>query len=297
MKTRSFKFIIGWQLMAIICLLLINSFSVFAVELVHQQVFPLQGKHSMEVDWWLPDGTPKALVYLQHRFMGSSENLMALGKDIAEHGFVVLMPTINVAFGNKILAQKVADTLNQQQFLLPHQLAIPDDWVLIGHSAGGLNVLFIADTLAKMGNKQLKEVINLDGVDLNNKMSRLISNINVANYPVNFMLSNPSMCNAHNNAVKAIKNSSFSKGRVVQLTNGSSHLDPEGNDDSRMMQSLCHKPSIENTHWYHQLTLAWISEAIGEQSFPSSDDIIKQIIASENGKELHFEISGTSLQK
>ncbi|RLV59556.1 hypothetical protein D5018_11415 [Parashewanella curva] len=288
MKTRSFKSITCRQFFSIILLFALNSTSAFASELVHQDSFSLQDHHSIKVDWWLPDGLPKGLVYLQHRFMGSSANLKSLGKKIADNGFIVMMPTLNVALGNPKLAQEIATTLNQQQFVIPHHLSIPSQWALVGHSAGGLNVLFIGDDLVSLGNEQLKVVINLDGVDVNNKMSSLISEIDGIGVPVESILSNPSMCNENNNAISALRDSRLKAGRVIQLTISSSHLDPEGTDDNHMMFMLCHKPTSENTLHYHQLTLAWLNEAFGYQVSPNSDLVIKQTVASGHGKELHL---------
>ncbi len=259
--------------------------SAIASEFFKNQSFPLINKQSINVDWWIPDVTAKGLVYLQHRFMGKASDLKSLGKKLADSGYIVFMPTVNVVMGNQSLAINLAKTLDQEGFNIPNDLSIPQRWVFIGHSAGALHVLFISATLVSMGNKQLQGVITLDGVDSAGKISPLLSSLHKAEVPIYAILSNSSHCNANNNILKAINIDPNSVQKVVQLTNQSSHLDPEGTDDnSVMMQILCHKSKPENTDWYHRLTIAWVNEVMIGAASPSSDELIQSLIDSGNGK-------------
>lgn len=161
-------------------------------------------------DWYLPtqaDGTVQAngVVWLQHGFLADKAYYSALATTLAQQtNSIVVAPTLSsfpslrcpgcTLYGVP-LQQGAASMFTGQRAALTISAnaagfsgALPEDFVLAGHSAGGgwsVSVGgYYVDSLAPNDTNHLLGVLMYDGVNMNDTLPQAISSLNTRDVPV-----------------------------------------------------------------------------------------------------------------
>lgn len=158
-------------------------------------VLPDSGK-TVRADWYFPDevGENTRLIYLQHGFMATGPMYSYTAAYLAETtNSIVVAPSMSSnAFdpqaswlGGDALQQDVADLFRGDRPELAASAAeagytgeLPKEFVLVGHSAGATLVMGAAEKMDDESVADLKGVVLLDGVDLDNAVPDGLARIN-----------------------------------------------------------------------------------------------------------------------
>lgn len=122
------------------------------------------GGTSYNVDWYLPNGTASALMTLQHGFSRGCGNLRSTSKAIAEKGVMVLCLNADMSGGNPGLGAALGDTLAARALTPPLGKALPQNYIVGGHSAGGHFASAVGARLAAVGYPNFKGAVLFDAV-------------------------------------------------------------------------------------------------------------------------------------
>jgi alpha-beta hydrolase superfamily lysophospholipase len=162
------------------------------------------GTRSVNAGWYFPnqDQPPAGVVYLQHGFLDNSANLSALAVHVAQTtNSIVVTPDISSNFfasdgwwlNSTETAQSVADlfTGNREELTASasqaagHDVSLPQQFVLAGHSAGGgLAVKAASDLVSGGASRGLAGVLMYDGVDFTSQMPQALAKLDGTNIPV-----------------------------------------------------------------------------------------------------------------
>lgn len=249
-------------------------------------------------DWYLPAGTPRGLVWLQHGFARSSAQLSELATDYADHGYLVFAPALpffdlsgctlqNLGANTGFLAH-VAElfvTADDPAAALSTSLAmaarsagraiptLPTDLVFVGHSAGAEAVAYVADrlrTTAPHTWARLHGIVLLDPVKsfLGDNTDRALAGIDTTTLPTLTISAPPSVCNnlgAGTSAVQAHLHRPFVG---VRLPRGA-HTDAEGASSDLLGKTLCGHPDPINVATLHTLALGWTDDFLRSTVTPA----------------------------
>jgi hypothetical protein len=240
-------------------------------------------------DWYFPSGTPTGLVWIQHGFSESKNDLEALAQHLAGQGALVMATTLPTAdmFGctvenvgnNTGYLNNVADVFgtkdnpndklgksftNAKNAAGRSSLTMPTKMVFIGHSVGGEAVSYIANRLRTnhpSAWSQLKGVVLEDpvpsfiGSNLANGLNGLKSSTQV---PIYLTASPDSSCNNDgagiDTAIGILNNRPF-HGALV--TTGR-HTDVLGSSASGLATLGCGTPDAPDTAAVFGLTAGWV---------------------------------------
>ncbi|MGX1810536.1 alpha/beta hydrolase [Nocardia sp. NPDC055321] len=244
------------------------------------------GVLEQDTAWYLPDGEPTGLIWLQHGFARTNANVAALATAFADAGYLVFAPSLpfmnftgctlqnlgdNTAFLRNVtalfggagdatgpLAASLADAARRAQRPAP---ALPTDLVFIGHSAGAEAVLFVADLLRALHPETwtaLRGLVLLDPVRsfIGDNIDRALTSLDATRLPVLSISAPPSACNSLGLGTLAVRTRLHRPFVGVELQAGA-HTDAEGDSSDLLGELLCGTPSAVNATAVRTLALAW----------------------------------------
>ncbi|MFI6043826.1 alpha/beta hydrolase [Nocardia sp. NPDC051321] len=241
------------------------------------------------VDWHLPVGEPKGLVWLQHGFARSNANIAGLAAAYAEAGYLVFAPSLpfidlagctlqnltgNTAFLGAIAALLAsADRPNNplaQSFSAATGsagrpgLRLPAQYVFVGHSAGAEAVEYVAHRLhtdAPDGWARLRGLVLLDPVKsfVGDNTDRALADLDTTPLPILTISGPPSLCNAFGGGTGAVQ-STLHRAYVGIRINTGVHTDAEGPDVDTMGRLLCGTPESVNITTLRSLAIGWTGD-------------------------------------
>ena len=146
---------------------------------------PIGAGRSVQADWYFPERIDEAtrFVYLQHGFLASGPMYSYTAADLAERtNSIVVAPSLSSNFfapdaawvGGSTMQRAVAELFVGERTALSESVraaagadvALSDDFILVGHSAGGTLVVSAAGRLVGTDAfENLRGVVMLDGVE------------------------------------------------------------------------------------------------------------------------------------
>lgn len=226
------------------------------------------GGSDYDVDWFLPNGEAAALVTVQHGFGRRCSNVRGTGQSIMARGLMALCVNASMAGGNPALAEALAATL-VSGISAPGGRALPEKFIVGGHSAGGLFAARLGWKLAAMAPERLFGAVLFDPVAASGFTDNLMVVSAVGQRPVLAITANPGGCNARNNAYPALRQvqrDAVAAGRDgfvgLQLTDHSTHVDVEGGDTDLLAIVACGqgRPQAANVDILRTLAAQWASD-------------------------------------
>lgn len=215
------------------------------------------------VEWYVPAGTPLALMTVQHGFARECANVRGTGLAMADRGLLGLCVNANMAGGNPALAEALATTLLGGA--TAPGVGQPQRFVVGGHSAGGHFASRLGWALAQQAPARLAGAVLFDPVAANDSFTGNVLAIAAAGQrPVLAVNANPGSCNAQNNADPALRAVAAAGGDGfvgLQLIDRSSHVDVEGRDSNLLGVLPCGRPLRANTDALRTLAGAWAADA------------------------------------
>lgn len=225
---------------------------------------------SHSADWYLPDGTATALLVLNHGFSRGCGNLRGTSKAIAEKGVMVLCVNGDMTAGNPALAGALGDLMTARALTPPAGKALPQRYLVGGHSAGGHFASALGARIDANGYADLAGAILFDPVASEGFTANLEAISDGGARPVLAVTARPSVTNLFNNAHGALVG--LANGYVgLQLvwtkyvlgspTGGSCHVDVEGEntDIIGVAGALC-SPSATQTARLRDFGSAWAAD-------------------------------------
>lgn len=210
---------------------------------------------SYRAHWAWPTPKADALVILAHGFARGCANLHGTMRHWADAGLAVLCIDAVMARGNPPLADALARRLDTLRG--PDGRALPVRVVAAGHSAGGVFAVTLAATLGETAAERLAGTLLVDPVATDTFDADL--GRAAASRPVLALLAPPHGCNAQGNALPALRRvEREAQGRlVVQLVEGATHLDLEGEDSGALAEAACGRPQPARTAALREATARW----------------------------------------
>jgi alpha-beta hydrolase superfamily lysophospholipase len=225
---------------------------------------------SHEVEWALPDGPARGLVLLEHGYSRQCANLRGTMRALLAEGLMVLCVNVKMPAGRPALADAVAARL-AGGLQAPGGRAVPDRIVVAGHSAGAAFALRVGSTLALRAPRRLAGALLLDPVATPDFGPDLLRLADGGARPVRVVSANASGCNAHHSAYPALR---LLRAQVLraggdgflglQLTEGSTHLDAEGEDSDALARLACggEAPRAANVQALRWLAARWALDLV-----------------------------------
>jgi hypothetical protein len=234
---------------------------------------------TVPADWYFPTGgtaPPTGLIYLNHGFFRSNDNVAALATTLAqETNSIVVAPTTSSNFvdcdgcwvNGEPMQRAVADlfvgerkALNASATAAGYDGTLPEDFVLAGHSAGGNLATAAAGYTVDNGSvAYLKAVILFDAVDNNGAMETALAKL-PDDVPVLQIASPCSICNAFGSGTKALVAARPGQFVGVMMKDGT-HLDAEGSNTDILAELACGIPRPRNVDAVPNIAAGWIVDA------------------------------------
>ncbi len=165
-------------------------------------VVPVAGGRRVEANWYFPDSAsdPVGLIYLQHGFGASAPMYGYTAAALAERtNSIVVAPSLTSNFflrdaawlGGTPMQVAVADLFVGDRAALTasaraavgHDIVLPTQVVLVGHSMGGALVMGAAREMVTNGSvRDLAGVVLLDAVDVNDAVASGLEQLSGVNY-------------------------------------------------------------------------------------------------------------------
>ena len=236
---------------------------------------------TVPADWYFPHEAqpPIGLIYLQHGFFRSNANVSALAVQLAARtDSVVVAPTISSNpftpngywINGTPMQQAIAALFTGNRSALNasaaaaagYPVALPQSFVLAGHSAGGNLVTGVAAFLAQNGAiSGLRAVILFDPVDYDGDMQAALAELAGANFrPVLTISSPPCLCNFFGSGTNALVDARPGQFVGVGLAGGT-HVDVEGASTDILAELVCGFPLPVNVAAVESLATGWITDA------------------------------------
>jgi YVTN family beta-propeller protein len=232
--------------------------------------------YAVMATWYFPnhDEPPTGLVYLQHGFYRTSDNVSALAQQLADRtNSIVVTPDISSNYfdpyniwGSPIERAVASMFLGDRSELTAsaaaaagHAIRLPEQFVLAGHSAGGTLVSATAGYIADSGAiDTLKAVILFDTVDSYDARIGLAKLTGANARPVYLIAAQPCACNYGGRHAYNIINSPPSEFVAIML-DGGGHLDAEGASTNWYAEWFCGGTSATNAAAVQSITTSWIN--------------------------------------
>ncbi|MEU7143249.1 alpha/beta hydrolase [Nocardia sp. NPDC046473] len=242
-------------------------------------------------DWYLPAGTPRGLLWLQHGFARTDANVAALAEDFAAAGYLVFAPSLpfidisgctlqnlgdNTGFLNNVadlfgtatdptapLARSLARAADSARRT---DLRIPDQLVFIGHSAGAEAIEYVAHRLHTdyPGTwPSLRGLVLLDPVKsfLGNNTERALADLDTTALPILTISAPPSLCNSLGSGTAAVQQLLHRSYVGIRIGSGV-HTDAEGPSGDLMGDLLCGTPESVNISTLRTLAIGWAGDFV-----------------------------------
>ncbi|ROZ98971.1 alpha/beta hydrolase [Gordonia sp. OPL2] len=246
---------------------------------------------SVPVRWYIPTGNPTGLIWLQHGFARTADNLRVLASSYADSGLLVAATSLDsvsvsgcgVAFNatdNTDFIRSLALTFAQGH--RPHSAVeqslsaaarvsgrpaprVPDSLVFSGHSAGGEFALTAADAV-RTGDPsdypRLRGLMLFDPVNsfLGNNFHNSARDLGKAGLPIRVIASQPSLSNTFGQGVRWIERTTRQDFLGVALTTGI-HIDVEGDSTDLIgIASEFAAPRSRNGRVLRRLAAHWTAD-------------------------------------
>ncbi|MCX4096852.1 alpha/beta hydrolase [Nocardia sp. alder85J] len=240
-------------------------------------------------DWYLPDGVPRGLVWVQHGFARADGNVAALAETLASAGYLVFTPSLpffdpagctlqnlgdNTPFLDQVarlfgtaddpygpLATALAAAAAQAGRPAP---ALPQRMVFIGHSAGAEAAEYVAHHLhtdypARW--PDLAGLILLDPVKsfLGNNTDVALTDLDRTPLPILTVAGPPSPCNNFGTGTTAVQTLLHRDFVGVRLPTGV-HTDAEGASSDALGELICGTPQSANVSILQHLATDWTAD-------------------------------------
>ncbi|MQY26112.1 alpha/beta fold hydrolase [Nocardia aurantia] len=254
--------------------------------------------HHQPADWYLPEGAPRGLVWLQHGFARTDANVADLAETLTAAGYLVFTPSLpfidpagctlqnlgdNTPFLNQVaalfttaddptgpLATSLAAAATARNRPTP---ALPRDLVFIGHSAGAEAVEYVAHRLhttapAQWGN--LHGLILLDPVKsfLGNNTDTALTDLDRTPLPVLTISGPPAPCNNFGTGTTALQTLLHRTFIGVRLPTGA-HTDAEGASTDAPGEIFCGAPQPANVATLQHLATEWTTDFLTATTTPA----------------------------
>lgn len=238
--------------------------------------------------WWFPKGQPRALIWLQHGFARSNQNMADLAGVLAQDGYLVFAPTLatvnplgctvqnlnnadfmhNVAdlFGKKDRADKLSTSLAKAAVKVSRAgLDMPTKMVFIGHSAGGEAVAYVGAQLVKDYPGQAPNLMGevlLDPVPspVGSHLATGAKGLAAAGKPIRLVAAAPGTCNSDGEGPEVLA-STLTGFLGLRLTTGK-HTDAEGASTDWIGRVACGTPAPANVTALQTLVRAWTDDLV-----------------------------------
>ncbi|SEG54485.1 hypothetical protein SAMN04489712_106160 [Thermomonospora echinospora] len=228
------------------------------------------GGTSYTTTWYLPNGTASALMLVQHGFSRNCSHLRNSSRAIAEKGVMVFCVDADMTGGNAALGGRLGDQLAARAITPPNGRALPANYIVGGHSAGGHFASVVGARLAAAGYPNLKGAILFDGVASDGFTANLQAVSAGGTRPVLEIAARPSVINLFNNSFGALASLGadfvgiqlvWTKYTLGVPSGGSCHIDVEGEntDAIGVLGSGC-SPSSQQTAWLRDFTSTWAKD-------------------------------------
>jgi len=237
------------------------------------------GGTSYTLNWYQPNGTASALMLAQHGFSRKCSHLRNTSKAIAEKGVMVFCVDADMSNGNPALGNQLGDLLTSRALTPPNGKALPVNYIVGGHSAGGHFASVVGARLAGNGYSNLKGAILFDGVAASGFTENLLAVSAGNTRPVLQIAARPSVINLFNNSFGALAalGSNFvgiqlvwNKYTVGIPSGGSCHIDSEGeNTDTIGVLGAACSPNATQTSRLRDFASTWARD-LGTGSYTSS---------------------------
>lgn len=228
------------------------------------------GGTSYNVDWYVPDQPADALMLLQHGFARGCGNLRDTSKQIMESGVMVLCLNANMQGGNPTLGNALGDLLASRALAPPGGAALPQNYIVGGHSAGGHFASVVGSRLDSVGYPDLEGAILFDPVADSGFTANVQAISDGGTRKVLSVAARPALINLFNNSFDALEG--LPNGFVgIQLVwsgyffgfpyGGSCHTDVEGNNGDIVgnIAAGC-TPSSFNVNKLREFASVWASD-------------------------------------
>ncbi|GAB4586556.1 alpha/beta fold hydrolase [Nocardia sp. IFM 10818] len=242
-----------------------------------------------DADWYLPEGEPRALVWIQHGFARTGGNVADLAATFADAGHLVFAPSLpfmnlsgctlqnigdNTAFLHHVatlfgaasaptgrLSTSLTAAARRAGRAAP---AIPENLVFIGHSAGAEAVAYVAERLRTHHLESwntLRGVVLLDPVRsfLGNNIDLALTGLDTTTLPALTISAPPSPCNTFGIGTLAVQTRLHRPFLGVRLPSGA-HTDAEGSSSDTLGEMLCGTPEAMNSATLRTLALGWVGD-------------------------------------
>lgn len=241
--------------------------------------------YTPQVDWYMPSTTPKGLVWLQHGFSRTNGNMGDLAKKYAEAGYVAMATTYPSAdifgctiqnLGNndpflnnvtKLLGEgnntggELHRNFNEARSAAGVSYSLPQRYILVGHSAGGEMMSYVANRLRTNHAGQfakVKGLVLLDPVKsmINENMTGALTGLKDTGLPIATISSPPYTANSDASGTTVLRSVIQRPWVGVQLTTGC-HCDAEGATTDVLCTLTSGTPQAQNIAALQTLAVNW----------------------------------------
>lgn len=231
----------------------------------HETTAPLEiAGDAYRAAWTLPADAAPALVLLQPGYSRRCDHLRTTARQIRDQGLVVLCIDAPMAGGNPALADALAAVL-AGGLPLPDGAPLPPRVIVGGHSAGAAFAARVGARLDQLAPERLAGALLIDPVAVVGFSDHLRAVSRRGERPVLAVRSNSSECNARHSASAALhqlaREAAPGRGFAgVQLTEGSTHIDVEGEDSDAIARLACGTPLPANIVRVRTLAADWAAQ-------------------------------------
>lgn len=259
------------------------------------------GSLRQRAGWYLPDGPARGLVWLQHGFARSNDNVESLAETLSSAGYLVFAPSLpfvdlagctlqNLGDNTPFLAgiAELFTTAADPRGALALSLAdaaphmgraapdLPPDIVFIGHSAGAEAIEYVAHRLHATRSAawpHLRGLVLLDPVKsfLGNNTDASLTDLDPTGLPILTISGPPGLCNNFGSGTTAIRTLLHRPFVGVRLPSGA-HTDAEGASSDAVGELACGVPQSANVAALQRLALTWTDDF-----FIGSDDYARDV--------------------
>lgn len=237
--------------------------------------FDIDGQ-AYDAHWYLPAGEAPALVVLQPGFTRRCAHLRGTTRQLMAGGLMALCVDAPMTGGNPRLADALASRLAAGPAEAPGGRPVPHRIIVAGHSAGASFAARLGQQLGVLAPQRLAGALLFDPVSTRGLEDALRAVSDTGRRPVLAVLATPHRCNAGLSAAPALQRlraEAMATGRgsfvSVQLTEGSTHADVEGDDSDWMARTACGRPLPANVALLRSLAVQW-AQAVARGAAPAA---------------------------